>query len=57
MSKTEEELLRIGQMLKQNFMFQHLEPVQREQIFKVKFYFVQMLLQALSSLFLLFIDR
>ena len=34
-AKTDEELHRIGQMLKQNFMFQHLEPTQREQVFKV----------------------
>lgn len=34
-AKTDEELKRIGQMLKANFMFQHLDPQQREQIFKV----------------------
>ena len=33
--KSEEELRRIGLMLKANFMFQHLDPGQREQIFKV----------------------
>ena len=34
-AKTDEELRRIGLMLKANFMFQNLDPEQREKIFKV----------------------